>query len=456
MSPPRVLSVIHAPHLGGPQRRNLALARQFAHDGRAILTVAMPEGAAAEALRAAGVTVRPVPLGRLRACADPRTQLRYLAGWPGDVARLTGLIRAVGADVVLLNGLANPQAAVAARRTGAGLVWQILDTRTPAPLVWALRPWVRAWADCVMTTGDALAARQLRTDPRTDRGPLAGRIVPFAPPVDPQRFRPDPAVRRAARAELGVGDRPVVGMIANLTPQKGHDAFLDAAALLRRRRPDVAFVWLGARFDAQAGYAERLLRRARRIGLADLVVRAAGDRVAALAQAFDVAWLTSPTRSEGIPTAAGEAMALEIPLVGFRVGALDALVTPGASGLLYPQGDVAGLARATDRLLADPDRRAALGTAGRRAACRICDPAACAEAHLRAFEIARHRRAGGDPASVPGAAAARPADGNASKSLERFNQMPENSEPRAADAGDQEDRPDRAAAPPHALAEKRA
>ena len=393
MTAPRVLSVIHAPHLGGPQRRNAALVREFASGGGADLSVALPDGPAAAALRAAGVDVRAIPLGRLRASADPRVQLGYLAGWPGDLARLTALIRDTRADVVLLNGLANPQAALAARRAGAALVWQILDTRTPPSLVRLLRPCVHAWADCVMTTGADLAVSQIGVAPDAEQGSLSGRVVAFAPPVDVVRFRPDPALRAAARAELGVGERPVVGMIANLTPQKGHDAFLDAAAALRCLRPRTAFVWLGARFAGQEAYADRLLRRARALGLGDLIVRAPGERVSVLAQAFDVAWLTSPPRSEGIPTAAAEAMALTIPLAAFRVGALEALVRPGESGLLRPPGDAGGLARDTAWLLDDPARRARIGAAGRVAVKRLCDPAGCAEAHLRAFEIARaHRR----------------------------------------------------------------
>ena len=423
MTAPRVLSVIHAPHLGGPQRRNLALAQRFAADGRAAFTVALPEGAGAAALRAAGVDVRALPLGRVRATADPRVQLRYLAGWPGDVGRLTRLIRTTRADVVLLNGLANPQAAVAARRAGAALVWQILDTRTPPALVRLLRPLVHAWADCVMATGAALAVDQLGVDPDGRDGPLArtlaGRVVTFAPPVDAARFRPDPAIRAGVRAELGLGDRPVVGTIANLTPQKGHDAFLDAAAALRRQRPEVAFVWLGDRFDGQAAYADRLLRRARALGLGDLIVRPPGARVHELAQAFDVAWLTSPARSEGIPTAAGEAMALGCPLAGFQVGALPALLPPDQQALLHPPADAAGLAAATAALLADPGRRADLGAGARRTALRLYDPERCAEAHLRAFEIARAHRTRGLARQVWRSKL------KDAECLERFNQMPE-------------------------------
>lgn len=450
MSPPRVLSVIHAPHLGGPQRRNLALAQAFAADGRATLTVALPDGPGAVALRAAGVDVRTLPLGRLRATADPRVQLATLAGWPDDVRRLTALIRETRAQVVLLNGLANPQAAVAARRAGAALVWQILDTRTPPALVRLLRPLVRARADCVMTTGTALATAQLGLPTSGPAGPLAGRVVAFAPPVDAGRFRPDPAVRAAARTELGLGDRPVVGMIANLTPQKGHDAFLDAAAALRRAWPEVAFVWLGARFTGQAAHADRLRHRARALGLDDLIVRAPGERVHCLAQAFDVAWLTSPARGEGIPTAAGEAMALAVPLVGFRVGVLATLVPPQHHGLLCPPGDTAGLARATAGLLADPAGRARIGAELRRAAQRVCDPKACAEAHLRAFEIARAYRAG---RSGPETSRAKRTSG---ESLERFNQIPEDCLERAGRIDAQDGRRRGRQTHPHAQAEKRA
>mgnify|MGYP006282532779 CR=1 FL=1 len=450
MTAARVLSVIHAPHLGGPQRRNLALAQEFAASGAAHLTVVLPEGPGAHALRAAGVDVRAVPLGRLRARPDLRVQLATLAGWPGDVGRISALIRETRADVVLLNGLANPQAALAARRTGAALVWQLLDTRTPPALARLLRPCVRAWADSVMATGTTLAKQQLGVDPTGETGPLQGRVVSFAPPVDAAHFCPDPAQRAAARAELGVTGRPVVGMIANLTPQKGHDAFLDAAAALRRTRPDVAFVWLGARFAGQTAYADRLARRAHALGLGDLVVQAPGARVHLLAQAFDVAWLTSPARSEGIPTAAGEAMALARPLAGFRVGALTELVPRDQHALLHPPGDTAGLAATTARLLADPAARAAIGAAARRAAQRVCDPGQCAVAHLQAFEIALAHRF------------ARPVRWTSQSQLpvgdclEGFNQMPENYAERAGRSDVQDGRGRDRKTRPHAEAKERA
>lgn len=56
--------------------------------------------------------------------------------------------------------------------------------------------------------------------------------------------------------------------------------------------------------------------------------------------------LVVSSRSEGGPTVAFESLATGTPVVGFRVGAIPDLVTPGLSGLVVEPGDVDGLARA--------------------------------------------------------------------------------------------------------------
>jgi glycosyltransferase involved in cell wall biosynthesis len=68
----------------------------------------------------------------------------------------------------------------------------------------------------------------------------------------------------------------------------------------------------------------------------------------------------------GIPPV--EAMAAGLPVVATRAGALPEIVVPERTGLLVERGDVEGLARALDRLLADPGLRARLGAAGRERA----------------------------------------------------------------------------------------
>jgi glycosyltransferase involved in cell wall biosynthesis len=69
---------------------------------------------------------------------------------------------------------------------------------------------------------------------------------------------------------------------------------------------------------------------------------------------------------EGFGLPPVEAMAAGVPVVGTRVGALVEVCDDGAD--LVPVGDADALAAALDRVLRDPDHRAALVARGRRVA----------------------------------------------------------------------------------------
>jgi glycosyltransferase involved in cell wall biosynthesis len=72
-----------------------------------------------------------------------------------------------------------------------------------------------------------------------------------------------------------------------------------------------------------------------------------------------------PSRREGFGVACLEAMAHSRPVVATSVGGLLDLVVDGETGIVVPPRDPAALRSALERLLADPDLRARLGTAGR-------------------------------------------------------------------------------------------
>jgi len=266
------------------------------------------------------------------------------------------------------------------------VVWQLLDTFAPMPLRLAMMPFVLAWADAIMSSGMAVA--------RAHPGALlfGERLFSFFPGVDIEVFRPDPDRRRAARRELGFDDSEVViGNVSNINLMKGHRTFVRAAALLRQEHPNVRFAILGAVTSDHRAYADGLWKEAADLGLVvgvDLIVRDPGDRVADLANAFDVFWITSEPRSEGLSTVAGEAMALEIPIVATDVGALRESVLDGQTGFVVPPRDAQAIVEATQRLLDDPSLRAQMGSHGRRWAAECYAPAAGALLHRRAFEAA--------------------------------------------------------------------
>lgn len=70
---------------------------------------------------------------------------------------------------------------------------------------------------------------------------------------------------------------------------------------------------------------------------------------------------------EGLPMVVVEAFAAGTPVIASRLGALADLVEDGVTGLLATPGDPADLARAMDRILADPEAARRMGQAARAA-----------------------------------------------------------------------------------------
>lgn len=383
----KVLSIIHYPVFGGPHNRVSLVASLLQPQGIETLVV-LPEGAdvAAERMRARGVDVHLMPLHRLRTPRLVGRNLAWAGSMPSEVRALTRLIREREIDVVAINALANPHAAIAARRAGAACVWELIDTFPPPAMRRAYMPLVRRLSDTILTTGVKVAELHPGV---TDFG---DRWLTFFPCVDVERFRPDPAVRAAARAQLGLpADATVIGNVATMSPMKGHDTFIRAAADLRTTHPDTRFVILGSRHEDRADYYDYLWRLAGSLGLEvgrDLIIQDPGPRVAELAPAFDIFWMTSEPNSEGIPTAIGEAKALGLPVVTVDVGSTAECVTDGVSGFVVPPLDPPAIARSARALLADPDRVASMRLAAREEAVAQFASERGAAQHRLAFERA--------------------------------------------------------------------
>ena len=393
----RYVAIIHYPTFGGPHNEFARISQPLAERGWTG-TAVLPANADAAAARLAksGLEVLCLPLHRLRAVGDPRSHLAFGASLPVEVSRIASVVRSRDADVVVNMGLLNPHAAIAGRLTGRGVVWQLVDISAPERVRRVLTPMVRSLAHVCMTAGHAVAAGH----PGIER--LRENLVVFRPPVDTDEFAPDATRREGARRELGLAaDDLVVGMTANFSPEKDHATFVRAAAELHRRAPRTRFVLLGPTYAHRRATNDALWRLASELGVSfgeTIVQRDAGDRVAFLAQAFDVFWLTS--LAEGLPTVVSEAMALELPVVATEVGGVPELVTDRETGFLVPAGDVASFVARTLELLRDPALASRLGERARARVAETQGIQACADVHAAAF--ARAAALAGRPGGFAG------------------------------------------------------
>ena len=381
----RILAISHYATWGGPINRALCLSPLLRERGiETVVLVPREKGDAVDRLRAAGMETIEIPLHRLRHTLQPGVHAKYVTAFPGEIRSIRRILRDSRIDLVQIYGLGNLQGGIAGKLEGIPVVWQLVDVGNPLLLRRLTMPIVLRLSDVLMTTGMAVA----RAHPGATS--LKDRLFSFFPPVDLNRFRPDPEVRMAARMELGVGpDELVIGTVGNISPQKDHLTFLDAAAALKRKFPTMRFVILGATLSTRRKYSDRLLDRAQKLGLSmerDLTIRNPGSRVSHLVQAFDIFWLTSLW--EGLPTAVEEAMALKIPVVATDVGSVPEAIQESVTGYIVAARDKDAVVRATIPLAQDPELRMRIGANAYSFAVKHFDANICAEVHARAFERA--------------------------------------------------------------------
>jgi glycosyltransferase involved in cell wall biosynthesis len=150
-----------------------------------------------------------------------------------------------------------------------------------------------------------------------------------------------------------------VAMVANLRPGKGHEALIDAAAIVLRRFSDARFEVIGDGTER-----ERLVRMVSSRGLTNAITFAGHvEDVPRQLAAADVFAL--PSESEAFPNAVLEAMAAGLPVVAAGVGGILEIVEHQRTGLLIPPRDPLALADAICRLFTSPAEARRLAASGR-------------------------------------------------------------------------------------------
>lgn len=152
---------------------------------------------------------------------------------------------------------------------------------------------------------------------------------------------------------------PVLAVIAQLIPRKGHRFLLEALPTILASHPDTQVLFVGEGADEA-----RLREQVSRLGLSGHV-RFLGYRndIGDILRACDL--LVHPATMEGFANVAMQAMAAGLPVVSSAVGGMPESVRDGVTGLLVPPQDPALLAAAILRLLDDPALPRQLGERGK-------------------------------------------------------------------------------------------
>jgi phosphatidylinositol alpha-1,6-mannosyltransferase len=353
----RVLLVTNdfPPRRGGIQSYLVELVTRLAATGEHTVTVYAPQWKDAETFdaNAAGYHV----------VRHPGTLM--LPGRGVDV-RMRRLIKERGIDTVWF-GAAAPLGLLAQRARQAGAT-RVLASTHGHEVGWSMLPLARSVLRRIGDDSDAVTfvSRYTRRRFASAFGPHAG-LEHLPPGVDTDRFRPDPARRAELRARYGLGERPTVLCLSRLVPRKGQDMLIKALPSIRQQVDGAALVIAGG-----GPYMTALHELAERLGVSDHVTFTGGVPAADLPAYHamaDVFAMPCRTRGagldvEGLGIVFLEASATGVPVIAGSSGGAPETVRHNKTGLVVGRS-VDQIADAVSGLLADPDRAATMGAAGR-------------------------------------------------------------------------------------------
>lgn len=178
--------------------------------------------------------------------------------------------------------------------------------------------------------------------------------------IDTSEYRPEPGE-----------PRPTFVSVSRLLRDKGVLEYLEAARIVKSRRPDAEFLLVGDVDPNPSAIDREVIQR----HVDDSIIEWAG-------RVSDVRpWLRRgsvfvlPSYREGVPRSTLEAMALGMAVITTDAPGCRETVVDGRNGLLVPVRDPAALAAAMERLAGDLDLVAAMGTASREIAVSTFDTA---------------------------------------------------------------------------------
>lgn len=289
------------------------------------------------------------------------------------LVRVTRFVQKADADVIHTNSLkADIIGGIVGKLTRTPVIWHVRDRidfdYLPKPVVRLFRLLARRIPNYIIANSEATLST-LSLD-----GKQLGTAIPSG--VEPRlqltavhdscQVVHDGCQIRPSRNPTGTAQDYVrIGLVGRISPWKGQDIFLKAAALVLESHPGTQFEIIGSAMFADRDYEIRLHEFCRALGM-EGAVEFAGfiEDVQARIAELDILVHASVT-GEPFGQVIVEGMAEGKPIIATNGGGVPEIVLDGVTGMLVPMGDADAMAQAIRTLLDDPAKAAQMGRLGR-------------------------------------------------------------------------------------------
>ena len=368
--PTLVLFFDHTARMGGGEVSLFNLVTNIDRTKIEPVVVLASDGELREKLRAAGVEVHVLPLGEsvIEVRKDSLSSARAVSGAQLKqllvyIWRLRGFMRARGAQIVHANSLkADLIAAAAARLAGIPIIWHVRDRIAedylPPLAARVFRLLCRTIPTFVIVNSNATLQTLELPRKRRARVIYNGVVHDGLPPEEFDAIPPEVEVTS------DWGEQPLIGLVGRISPWKGQDIFLRAAARVVQRFPRAKFQIIGSPLFGEEEYEREVRALCTELGL-DASVEWTGFRrdVPQLVSKLDLLVHASKT-GEPFGQVVVEAMMAGKPVVATNGGGVPEIVMDGETGLLVPMNDAPAMATAILEVLGDPAMAQKMGQRG--------------------------------------------------------------------------------------------
>lgn len=190
--------------------------------------------------------------------------------------------------------------------------------------------------------------------------------------TDTSKFDPDLFNNQKVRNELSISsDSIVLGMLARFSPGKGHEEFIEAAAELSGKYPNLFFLIVGEASRGEEEYAGSVKKLAEAKSIRNLIFTGFRSDTPEVLAALDI--FVFPSHSEAFGIALVEAMSMGKPAVCSNSDGILDIVVDGETGFLFEKKNSGDLAQKLEHLILSPDLRVRFGASARKRAVKMFD-----------------------------------------------------------------------------------
>lgn len=358
MTPKRILVVDDAAYIGGAEVTLLCLLKNLDKRKFKPIFIVSAQGALWEKLNKMQIETVVVKMCSLERTRSPLKLLFYVFYSLWTVASLIYHIKKRGVSLIHTNSeKAHIFGCIAGKLGGIPVIPHYQDLPQNVKTRRLMSFLMRVAARKVIVNSRAVANIFSKNEKNY------GKAVLVYPAVDLDEFNPSVGCNDIKREFSLLESYPIIGIIGQILPWKGHREFLKAASMVKDAFPGAKFLIVGEVPLRYRQYKVELLNQMRKLDLSEYVIFTGFRKdIPKIIAGLDILVLTS--WEEPFGRVLIEAMAMQKPVIGTNAGGVPEIINDGGNGFLVPPKDPDSLAEAMLKTARNREKARKMGIEG--------------------------------------------------------------------------------------------